>query len=67
LREHELSAEEVYELAVAEEFLLAVTENGYGKRTSAYEYRTSGRGGQGIFNIDTSERNGRVVINPGCM
>jgi DNA gyrase subunit A len=61
LDEHELSAEEIYELAVAEEFLLAVTENGYGKRTSAYEYRTSGRGGQGIFNIDTSERNGKVV------
>jgi DNA gyrase subunit A len=49
------------ELAEAEEFILSVTENGYGKRTSAYEYRTAGRGGQGIINIETSKRNGKVV------
>jgi DNA gyrase subunit A len=49
------------EMAEAEEFILAVTERGYGKRTSAYEYRITGRGGQGIVNIDTSERNGAVV------
>ncbi len=49
------------ELAAAEEFILSVTENGYGKRTSAYEYRTAGRGGQGIINIETSKRNGSVV------
>ena len=48
-------------MAQAEEFILAVTERGYGKRTSAYEYRITGRGGQGIVNIDTSERNGAVV------
>ena len=48
-------------LAEAEEFILSVTENGYGKRTSAYEYRTAGRGGQGIINIETSKRNGKVV------
>ena len=57
------------ELAEIEEFLLTVTENGYGKRTSAYEYRTSGRGGQGIINIETSKRNGNVVatgpVKPG--
>jgi DNA gyrase subunit A len=40
-----------------------VTENGYGKRTSAYEYRRTNRGGQGITNIDTSERNGCVVAS----
>src|SRR5699024_8190117 len=36
---------------------------GYGKRTSAYEYRRTNRGGQGITNIDTSERNGDVVAS----
>ena len=48
-------------LADGEEFILAVTENGYGKRTSAYQYRTARRGGQGIINIETSKRNGPVV------
>jgi len=49
------------ELAAAEQYVLSVTENGYGKRTSAYEYRITGRGGQGVINIDTSDRNGPVV------
>ncbi len=49
------------EMAAREEFLLTITENGYGKRTSTYEYRIAKRGGQGITNIVTSERNGRVV------
>ncbi|MEW5703289.1 MAG: DNA gyrase subunit A [Pseudomonadota bacterium] len=48
-------------MAAAEEFLLSVTENGYGKRSSAYEYRITKRGGVGIVGIDTSERNGPVV------
>jgi DNA gyrase subunit A len=47
----------------AEEFILTVTENGYGKRTSAYEYRRTNRGGQGITNIETSQRNGCVVAS----
>ena len=38
-----------------------MTVNGYGKRTSAFEYRVTNRGTQGIINIDTSERNGRVA------
>ena len=46
-----------------EEFLLSVTENGYGKRSSSYEYRKTKRGGQGIINIETSERNGGVVAS----
>ena len=46
-----------------EQFLLSITENGYGKRSSAYEYRTIGRGGQGILNIETSARNGAVVAS----
>jgi DNA gyrase subunit A len=50
-------------MARDEEFILTVTENGFGKRTSAYEYRIAGRGGQGIANIETSERNGNVVAS----
>ena len=57
----EIAGERFDELAAAEEFILSVTENGFGKRTSAYEYRVTARGGQGIINIVTSERNGRVV------
>ncbi len=56
-----LSPERFAELAAQEEFLLTVSERGFGKRTSAYEYRLSGRGGQGIWNMDMSERNGPIV------
>ena len=41
--------------------LLTVTEHGYGKRTELEEYRVQSRGGVGIININTSERNGQVV------
>ncbi|HEU5481616.1 MAG TPA: DNA gyrase C-terminal beta-propeller domain-containing protein, partial [Sphingomicrobium sp.] len=58
-----LSEERYAEMAEKEQFILTVTENGYGKRSSAYEYRRTNRGGQGITNIDTSERNGRVVAS----
>ncbi len=58
-----LSPERWRELADKEQFLLTVTENGYGKRSSTYEYRRTNRGGQGITNIDTSERNGGVVAS----
>jgi DNA gyrase subunit A len=58
-----LSQDRVAELAEREQFILTVTENGYGKRSSAYEYRRTNRGGQGITNIDTSERNGCVVAS----
>ena len=47
----------------AEEFVLSVTENGYGKRTAVTDYRQTGRGGQGVANIETSERNGLVVAS----
>jgi DNA gyrase subunit A len=60
-REVTLSPERMAEFEAAEEFILTVTANGYGKRTSAYEYRRTGRGGQGITNIVTSDRNGPVV------
>jgi DNA gyrase subunit A len=58
-----LSPERFAELADKEQFLLTITENGYGKRSSTYEYRRTNRGGQGITNIDTSERNGGVVAS----
>jgi DNA gyrase subunit A len=61
--ENPLSSERMAELAEKEQFILTVTENGYGKRSSAYEYRRTNRGGQGITNIDTSERNGSVVAS----
>ena len=47
----------------AEQFLLAATENGYGKRTKIDDYRITKRGGQGVANIVTSERNGKVVAS----
>ena len=46
-----------------QEFVLSITENGYGKRTSVGEYRKAGRGGQGVANIETSARNGLVVAS----
>jgi len=58
-----LDAERYAFMADNEQFILTVTENGFGKRTSAYEYRRTNRGGQGITNIDTSERNGGVVAS----
>jgi DNA gyrase subunit A len=58
-----LSEERLAEMQAGEQFILSMTENGFGKRTSAYEYRCAGRGGQGIINIETSERNGSVVAS----
>ncbi len=63
VREVTLSAERMGEFEKAEEFILTVTANGYGKRTSAYEYRKTNRGGQGITNIVTSDRNGPVMAS----
>ena len=59
----EMSGEESERLAELQEFILTITETGYGKRTSAYEYRVTGRGGQGIGNIELSERNSAVVAS----
>ena len=57
-----LSDARIAELAAGEEILLTVTDAGFGKRSSAYEYRVTGRGGQGIANITLSpRRNGRTV------
>jgi len=62
-RETTLSPERMAEFAKAEEFILTVCANGYGKRSSAYEYRRTNRGGQGITNIDNLARNGPVVAS----
>ena len=59
----ELSAERMAAFSDTEDFILTVCANGYGKRSSAYEYRQSGRGGQGILNIDNIKRNGTVVAS----
>ncbi|MFC5356585.1 DNA gyrase subunit A [Azospirillum himalayense] len=56
-----LSAERYEELKGLEQYVLTVTERGYGKRTSSYEYRVTGRGGQGIWNMEMGERNGSIV------
>jgi DNA gyrase subunit A len=56
-----LSEERFLELQAVEQFLLTVTERGYGKRSSAYEYRKTGRGGQGIAGMDITQKNGPVV------
>jgi DNA gyrase subunit A len=62
-RDAALPAERMAEFEAAEEFILTVTQNGYGKRTSAYEYRRTNRGGQGITNIVSAGRNGPVVAS----
>jgi len=62
-----LPSDQVAAMAEGEEFILTITANGYGKISSAYEYRTTSRGGQGITNIGTPEsnpeRNGPVVAS----
>ena len=59
----EISTKKYEELKLREEFILTITENGYGKRSSSYEFRESGRGGQGIINIISSERNGNIAAS----
>jgi DNA gyrase subunit A len=58
-----LTPERYAELSAHEEFVLTVSENGYGKRTSAYEYRISGRGGKGIIAMVVNERNGKLIAS----
>ncbi len=56
-----VSEEQFSELAAREEFILSVTEKGYGVRSSAYDYRITGRGGQGIENMNLARRQDAVV------
>ncbi|MEM7021974.1 MAG: DNA gyrase subunit A [Pseudomonadota bacterium] len=57
----ELGVDRLAALDSEQQMILSVTENGYGKRSSAFEYRVTNRGGQGIINIEASKRNGPVV------
>ena len=56
-----LSVEQFKQMQENEEFILTVTSTGYGKRSSSYEYRVTGRGGQGIANMEMSARNKDIV------
>lgn len=58
-----LSKDVIEKLASNEQFIFSVTESGYGKKSSAYEYRVTSRGGKGVKNIDTGERNGGVIAS----
>jgi DNA gyrase subunit A len=57
-----VTPERIAEMEAAEEMLLTVTDSGFGKRSSAFEYRVTGRGGQGIANITLAPRNGKSVV-----
>ena len=54
------STDEKSELKSGEKFILSITENGYGKKTSHYDYRVTNRGGKGIIGIINSPRNGNI-------
>ncbi|MGA9441977.1 MAG: DNA gyrase subunit A [Methyloceanibacter sp.] len=58
-----LSPERYAELSAYEQMVLTISENGYGKRSSAYEYRVSGRGGKGIIGMIVNERNGKLLAS----
>ena len=51
------------EMGAAEQFVLTISENGYGKRTSSFEYRITGRGGKGIVAMAVNERNGELIAS----
>ena len=53
-----LSDEKYAEMGASEQFILSISNNGFGKRTSTYEYRVTGRGGKGIIAMVVNERNG---------
>ena len=59
----ELGEARYVEMSEAEQFILAVSENGYGKRSSSFEYRVSGRGGKGITAMAVTPRNGPIVAS----
>ena len=59
----ELGQQRYAELSAAEQFVLTISEKGFGKRTSSYEYRTTNRGGKGIVAMAVTEKNGRIVAS----
>jgi DNA gyrase subunit A len=56
----ELGEQRYVEMSAAEQFVLTISENGYGKRSSSYEYRTTGRGGKGVVTMDVREKDGSI-------
>ncbi len=56
----ELGEQRYVEMSAAEQFVLTISERGYGKRSSSYEYRVTGRGGKGIVAMDVRERDGSI-------
>ena len=58
-----LSPELYAEMSASEQFILAISENGYGKRSSSHEYRITGRGGKGIVAMAVNKRNGNLVAS----
>ena len=59
----DLTPERFQEMAEAEQFVLTISERGFGKRSSSFEYRTSGRGGKGIVAMVVNDRNGPLVAS----
>ncbi|TQF38216.1 DNA gyrase subunit A [Bradyrhizobium sp. UNPF46] len=59
----QLTQERYIEMSAQEQIVLTVSVNGYGKRTSSYEYRTTGRGGKGIVAMSVNNRNGNLVAS----
>jgi DNA gyrase subunit A len=59
----ELTAQRYAELGAKEQFVLTLSERGFGKRSSSYDYRISGRGGKGLVAMIVNERNGRLVAS----
>lgn len=58
-----ISPERYAQMGAAEQFVLTISENGYGKRTSSFEYRITGRGGKGIVAMAVNDRNGNLVAS----
>ena len=56
-----LSDEKYAEMGASEQFVLSISNNGYGKRTSTFEYRVTGRGGKGIIAMVVNDRNGNIA------
>ena len=59
--EQHLSEERYIQMGASEQFILTLSENGFGKRSSSHEYRVSGRGGKGIAAMAVNERNGKLI------
>jgi DNA gyrase subunit A len=59
----ELGEAKYVEMSRAEQFVLTISERGYGKRSSSYQYRTTGRGGKGIVAMAVTERNGPLIAS----